>query len=55
MKPPVERLTCVDEPAPPAGNTDREAAGFLVDVIEAGRDCRKAVGWLRNWFKDMGE
>lgn len=47
--PPASRLTCAAEPAPPAGNTDKEAAGFLVGVIEAGRDCRNALNWVKDW------
>ena len=49
ITPPKERLTCAAEPAPPAGNGDKEVAQFLVDVLSAGRDCRNALAWIRDW------
>jgi len=49
ITPPKERLTCAAEPAPPAGNSDKEVAQFLVDVLSAGRDCRNALAWIRDW------
>jgi len=52
ITPPPERLTCAAEPAPPAGDSDKEVAQFLVDVLSAGRDCRNALAWIRDWSSD---
>lgn len=49
ITPPKERLTCAAEPAPPAGNSDKEVAQFLVDALSAGRDCRNALAWIKDW------
>lgn len=49
ITPPPERLTCKAQPAPPPGNTDKEVAGFIVDLIEAGQDCRSALEWIKDW------
>lgn len=49
ITPPKERLTCAAEPAAPAGNSDKEVAQFLIDVLSAGRDCRNALAWIRDW------
>lgn len=49
IAPPKERLTCKAQPAPPPGNTDKEVAGFIVDLIEAGQDCRNALAWIKDW------
>lgn len=50
--PPAERLTCAAEPAPPAGDSDKEVAGFIVALLSAGADCRNALAWVRDWAKD---
>ncbi|WP_441339494.1 Rz1-like lysis system protein LysC [Novosphingobium sp. Chol11] len=49
--PPPERLTCAAQPSPPSGNTDREIASFIVDLVEAGQDCRDALAWIKDWSK----
>jgi hypothetical protein len=54
LAPPPERLTCAAQPAPPAGDTDREAAQFLIDVITAGQDCRDQLAWIRDWVQATG-
>lgn len=40
-------LTCRDEPAPPADGTQRDAAAFIVDLREAGADCRANLAGVR--------
>lgn len=46
---PAKWLTCAAEPAPPAGNTDKEVASFLIDLIQAGQSCRNNVAAIRDW------
>ena len=48
---PERFLTCAAEPAPPAEDTDKAVAGFIVDLIEAGADCRSKVQAAREWSK----
>jgi hypothetical protein len=33
-------LTCLPEPPTPAAGSDAALARYLVDAVEAGRDCR---------------
>lgn len=46
---PSKWLTCAPEPAPPAGNSDKEVANFLIDVLSAGQSCRNAVSAIRDF------
>lgn len=46
---PERFLTCANEPAPPAEDTDKAVAGFIVDLIEAGADCRSRVAAIKQW------
>lgn len=46
---PAKWLTCAAEPAPPAGNTDKEVANFIVSLIASGADCRNAVARIKDW------
>ena len=46
---PERWLTCADQPPPPAGNTDKDVAGFIVALISAGEDCRSNVAAIRDW------
>lgn len=46
---PAKWLTCAAEPAPPAGNTDKEVASFLIDLIQAGQSCRNTVAAIKDW------
>ena len=46
---PERWLTCAEQPAPPAGNTDKDVAGFIVALISAGEDCRSNVAAIRAW------
>lgn len=48
---PERFLTCAAEPAPPAEDTDKAVAGFIVDLIEAGADCRSKVQAIRDFEK----
>lgn len=44
--PPV-LLTCLESPEPPAGNSQRDAAEFMVRLWDAGEDCRSKLDAIR--------
>lgn len=46
---PERLLSCKAEPAPPAADTDKAVAGYLVDLIEAGADCRSKVAAVKEF------
>mgnify|MGYP006913695669 CR=1 FL=1 len=46
---PAKWLACAAEPAPPAGNTDKEVANFIISLIASGADCRNAVARIKDW------
>lgn len=46
---PQDLLTCKPEPRSPGGDaTDSTAARYVIDVVDAGRDCRRKLGAIRN-------
>ena len=47
--PPVERFEPVAEPAIPAGDTDREVAGYIRSLIGALREANLRLSWLADW------
>ncbi|HEX7856079.1 MAG TPA: hypothetical protein VF503_20555 [Sphingobium sp.] len=58
MTPPPDHLTCKAEPLPAtprngARYTDKEAADYLVQALDAGQDCRDTVAWLRDWAEGL--
>lgn len=46
---PERLLSCKAEPPPPAEDTDKAVAGYLVDLISAGADCRSKLQSVRQW------
>ena len=44
-------LNCRDEPAVPAMTSDADLMAFLLDVIEAGEDCRTRLARVREIFE----
>ena len=48
---PDRLLSCKAEPPPPAEDTDKAVAGYLVDLIESGADCRSKVKAIADWNK----
>jgi hypothetical protein len=44
-------LNCRDEPPVPAMTSDADLMGFLLDVIEAGDDCRTRLARVREIFE----
>lgn len=48
-------LNCRDEPPVPAMTTDADLMGFLLDVIEAGEDCRTRLARVREIFEARNE
>lgn len=53
IKPPAERLTCAVEPPPPEASTDKAVAEFIVALVEAGRDCRSQLAYVRDYFAKL--
>ena len=52
---PAQWLVCKDQPVPPAEDTDKAVAGFIVDLIDAGADCRNAVKAIADWDARLGK
>ena len=46
---PPQFLSCKAEPATPAETTDKSVANFIIDLVEAGADCRSKVRAIRDW------
>jgi hypothetical protein len=44
-------LACRDEPPVPDMTSDADLMGFLLDVIEAGEDCRTRLARVREIFE----
>lgn len=45
---PDQLLTCQPEPTPPATGTQRGVAHYVLDLAEAGDDCRTKLGAVRS-------
>jgi hypothetical protein len=41
---PAELLACPPQPEPPASPDDRALAGYILDLADAGDDCRAKLG-----------
>jgi hypothetical protein len=54
IKPPIERLQCVEEPSVPVDVTDDTVAQFIIDLRGAGQDCRSQLLWVRDFFAKQG-
>lgn len=44
---PLALLSCAPEPAVPAGSMQSDVAGYLLDALDAGDDCRAKLGAVR--------
>jgi hypothetical protein len=44
---PLPLLTCASQPASPTEGTQRDVALYIVDLAEAGADCRTKLGSVR--------
>ena len=44
---PDQLLTCRDEPTPPATGTQRAVALYVIDLADAGDDCRQKLAGVR--------
>ena len=40
-------LVCADQPEPPAGGTQRDVAEFVVNLADAGQDCRDKLASVK--------
>jgi hypothetical protein len=45
---PDQLLTCRAEPVPPATGTQRKVALYVIDLVDAGADCRSKLGAVRS-------
>lgn len=50
---PPEWLTCAARPDVPAETTDKAVAGFIIDLDEAGEDCRGKVRAIGEWSRNL--
>lgn len=48
---PAQLLVCPDQPPVPEVKTQKDVAGFLLDVAEAGADCREKLARVRDLVK----
>jgi hypothetical protein len=44
---PTSLLTCADHPPSPAAETQQAVGLFIIDLAEAGADCRSKLGAVR--------
>lgn len=52
LAPPAELLHCRPRPLPPVEmRTDADLANWLLDLDEAGEDCRSRVHRTREWVE----
>jgi len=47
-KVPESLLTCPSAPAPPAANSQRDVALYILDLWDAGEECRTKLQEVRN-------
>ena len=47
--PPADLLTCAPDPAVPDAPDQRAVASYLIDLWEAGADCRRKLGAVRGF------
>lgn len=50
--PPADMLTCADAPEVPAAETQRAVAAYVVDLWDAGEDCRQRLGVVRELYAE---
>lgn len=50
---PPALLSCAAEPSAPAESTDRAVAGFILDLMDAGRDCRSKLAGVKQWSDEL--
>lgn len=48
---PDQLLSCKPEPVPPATGTQRAVATYVLDLADAGDDCRQKLGAVRSIVK----
>lgn len=53
--PPAEWFEPAAEPAPPAGDTDADVAGFIVKLVDWGRANADKLRKLRDWREGVTE
>ncbi|GGG30870.1 hypothetical protein GCM10010964_18490 [Caldovatus sediminis] len=52
LAPPAELLRCRPRPLPPAEmRSDADLAAWILDLDEAGEDCRARLGRARAWVE----
>ena len=50
VKPPIAWMTCMPEPSVPEVVDDDGVANFIIDLREAGADCRSKIVGIKEFF-----
>jgi len=51
VSPPVELLSCADQPAPGVMRSQRDIAKYILDLAEDGADCRSKLDAVRDFVE----
>lgn len=51
--PPPERFAPVAEPPVPAGDSDQEVSGYIIQLVDALRAANAKLLWLDDWRKGV--
>lgn len=50
--PPAEMLTCAPSPEVPTADSQRAVAEYVVELWDAGEDCRQRLGAVRELYTE---
>ncbi len=50
---PQSLLHCKDQPASPKAGTQRDAGNYIIDLADAGQDCRTKLNTVRGLLDDQ--
>lgn len=52
LAPPPEMMMCRDEPPVPGDVTSVEIAEYVLDLVDAGQNCRDAIASISRWVAE---